>query len=63
MMKEMIVSLAEIIEPAISVFIPDKPVFRALAVAGEKHIAFTALLRERVEFIVSELILFFRIHH
>ena len=49
-----VVTAAEVVQSLVAIFVADKTVFGALPVAGEEHIAFVALLRERVEFVVAE---------
>ena len=58
-----VISLAEIIQARLSIFIIFKSVFRAFAMTGKFHIALLALAGKRGVFQATECLLLFSIKH
>ena len=63
MVEELLVGGAEIVQTVLAVRGPDEPMLRALAVAGETHLALAAEFWQRLQFVVAEFPLGRRINH
>ena len=63
MLKELMVSLAQVVQSRLTVGCADEAVFRAFTVAGKEELTFLALAGEGVLFHLPELHLAFAIHH
>ena len=62
-MEEFFVGSAEVVQALLAVWSLGEAVFRALAMAGESHIALAAKFRQCRGFGLAEFFLFGRIHH
>src|SRR3990172_5461448 len=61
-LEESLVPRAEIVQAGLAFGSPNEAVLGALSIAGESDLAFTAIARQRVEFVLPELVLLRRAH-